>query len=100
MENVHGIIRRSTSRIGPPADKTGITDAAHIKPIFGEIIFAPAFTGQLAEAINRIRIHYAVLRGIVLRRMRPKNCDRAWPENLGYFKFDSKIEYMQQTGHV
>src|SRR3569833_1160085 len=100
MEDMNSVIRRSTSRVGPPADKDRITNAAHIKPVLCKIILAPALACQLTETINCVRIHYAILRRVMLRRMRPENRYRTWPENFGYFKFNCKIKHVQQAGHV
>src|ERR1700758_5498530 len=100
MENMYRVISRSTARVSTPADEAGITDAAHIHAIFGKIVFAPAFTRQFAETINRIGVHHAILRGVMLRRMRPENGYRAWPEHLFYLKLHREIQHVQKAGHV
>src|SRR6185312_907538 len=100
MKNMHRVVRCSAAGVGPPPDKPGISYAADVEAVFVKIVLAPALTGQLAEAVNRIWVHYAILRGVMLRRVRPKDGDRAWPKNLCNIKLNRKVEHLQQARHV
>src|SRR5665213_2416785 len=100
MENMNRVIGCPAARVRFPADQSGVTDAANIEAMLVKIIFAPSLTRKFAESVNRIRIHYAILRCTILRRVRPENGDRAWPKNLRNAKLDRKVEHMQQTRHV
>ena len=100
VKNFHGIIGGSASGFGLVTDEPGVTQAAGIDPVLVEIVFDPAFAGQLADTVYCIRFHDGILRGIIAWCRRAENGDRAGPENSFQLYFAGDLQHVEQASHI
>ncbi len=104
MEDRDRVVGGAAARWRLVADDAGIADAAHVHAILAVIVLAQALAGQLADAVDRGRVHDRELRRLFARRVRAEGGDRRWPEDFqwlaGVAAFARDLEDVEQAIHV
>src|SRR5690554_1946456 len=85
MIDVHGVVCRSTSWEGFIPNKTGVSQTPDVNMVFLEIVITPSFPRLFGNAIHCIRIHDAVLRGLMAGTIWAKNGNGRRPIYLIHF---------------
>src|SRR5690606_5155720 len=99
-KDIDGIVGSTSTGARLIPDQSRISEAPDVEAMPCMIPCAPAFTGDLADAINRCGVGDGVLRRIVPGRHRPGHPDGAGPVYPLNPELDGGLEYVQQAVHI
>lgn len=84
VEDVHGVVGGTAAGFGLIPDEAGVADAAYVDAELLMVVFAPAFAGLFADAIDRSRFHDGDLRVLSRGVVGPKTAMELGQKSLNF----------------
>ena len=91
MVDVHGVVGSAAAGESLVANEAGVSQAAHVEAMLAVVPLAPLLTSQLADAVDRIRVHDGDLRRVVVRRIGAKYGDGVGMPNIGVSLINAEL---------
>ncbi len=100
MKNINCVVGGSSARRRLPRNQSRVAQRAHVHTEFLAVVLAPEFAGELADAIDRGRVHDGVLRRVQARSGRSKGGNRRGPKHAIEQALFGHVEHDEQGVHV